>query len=847
MAKNMTRKGLAFGAGVALVASGFTSAPAFAAGELQAVPDTGTLYAVSHTSLFYLSTSVTAGNSSAELQYLKYNIITGGGFDVNAGNGSDKDAAVADTVTEPAVDALVTSGVYAATYTAGDVKNVLELEIEDSSSADFASNADDKTITVQPWVDKDGDNVVDAGEWQLAPITIKWIDRDNISLTTVLTQPVLGDTTVTAKVTSSNINLAQSAGTIEVDFTEFDATTPGAETDTTGVYSSTDDNLTFTTAGSASASASKVPGFIVSGSATTVVKATSYTATAQVSSANVGNTSTRTVSSTTVSTVGVSADASATNTASASNAIKVSMAATSLTIYAEVLTSGSAGIKDKTVTFTVAENAANSLASGASVTVGSGSLTNTNAGTVQSKTVTAVTDVDGLASVTISFTGMVKNNALSINASVDGRSGTAQVATWYEAEADSVHNLNVVGTSQEMVVAKSADFALNYVLLDQWGAILPAAGHTVTVTDGTNSLSAAFVSGKATVSWPGYATTTTKTMTASVFKSNVDTTKSTTTELTVNTPAAAARVSISGSFGTDVTPGTTDSLLNTKVFSVGDVRNGVAAPVVENGISVTGTVTDANGNATISSVTLSGADLLFAVDSKVYASGSVTVQTDASGAYAVTVYSNKAGKKTLTATAGAATKTQDIYFRAAAVSAGTTLTLDVPETAAPGSTVIVKGSLVDRFGNPVAATSSQNFAVSWTGKGFVSDLPTSVKADGTFSFFVLLGATDSGTSTVTATYDRDGSGSAFAAISASKTITIGASATPVAAFTKRAGDKIQIVSQGSEKVRFMLNGKRVASRSSLGTLNRTFDLVDGKNVIEIYVDGKRVLRRAATK
>jgi hypothetical protein len=65
--------------------------------------------------------------------------------------------------------------------------------------------------------------------------------------------------------------------------------------------------------------------------------------------------------------------------------------------------------------------------------------------------------------------------------------------------------------------------------------------------------------------------------------------------------------------------------------------------------------------------------------------------------------------------------------------------------------------------------------------------------------------------------------------------------------TKRIGDRLQVVSQGADKVRFVLNGKRVASRQSLGTLNRTFDLAAGKNVIEIYVDGKRVLRRAATK
>ena len=65
--------------------------------------------------------------------------------------------------------------------------------------------------------------------------------------------------------------------------------------------------------------------------------------------------------------------------------------------------------------------------------------------------------------------------------------------------------------------------------------------------------------------------------------------------------------------------------------------------------------------------------------------------------------------------------------------------------------------------------------------------------------------------------------------------------------TKRIGDRLQVVSQGNERVRFVLNGKRVASRQSLGTLNRTFDLANGKNVVEIFVDGERVLRRVASK
>jgi hypothetical protein len=66
-------------------------------------------------------------------------------------------------------------------------------------------------------------------------------------------------------------------------------------------------------------------------------------------------------------------------------------------------------------------------------------------------------------------------------------------------------------------------------------------------------------------------------------------------------------------------------------------------------------------------------------------------------------------------------------------------------------------------------------------------------------------------------------------------------------FTKRVGDQIKVVAVGSSKVRVELNGKRVASRQSMGSLNRSFELTSGKNVVEIFVDGERVLRRVASR
>jgi len=73
MTKNMTRKGLAFGAGVALVASGLAALPAQAAGTVTLSPSAGTSYNTLSSSTFSLM-PVLAGVSTAEYKYLKYKV-----------------------------------------------------------------------------------------------------------------------------------------------------------------------------------------------------------------------------------------------------------------------------------------------------------------------------------------------------------------------------------------------------------------------------------------------------------------------------------------------------------------------------------------------------------------------------------------------------------------------------------------------------------------------------------------------------------------------------------------------------------------------------------------------------
>jgi hypothetical protein len=73
MTKNMTRKGLAFGAGVALVASGLAALPAQAAGTVTLSPSAGTSYNTLSSSTFTLM-PVLAGVGADEYKYLRYKV-----------------------------------------------------------------------------------------------------------------------------------------------------------------------------------------------------------------------------------------------------------------------------------------------------------------------------------------------------------------------------------------------------------------------------------------------------------------------------------------------------------------------------------------------------------------------------------------------------------------------------------------------------------------------------------------------------------------------------------------------------------------------------------------------------
>jgi hypothetical protein len=411
----------------------------------------------------------------------------------------------------------------------------------------------------------------------------------------------------------------------------------------------------------------------------------------------------------------------------------------------------------------------------------------------------------GRATLTITYSNLDAGDQFTVDSEIQGYSGAALTLTAANPVATELSNINAIGTDQsskkaELHFVEDASFVLNYVVLDQYGELLTGAGHTVTVSDGTSSWSGAVSAGYANVTVAAYANPTSKTMTPTVYKNGVDVSISEpTAEVTVfktgSAPAAATSVTALGTVGNGNTGIISSSLriLNLEASVSADTRIGAAGPVTpttDSGIIISGTARDADLDETVTLVTLSAPGLMFQADG-VWSVGSITVHSDENGAYAADVYSNLAGKHTVTVTAGSGSATEVLYWAEADDNSGTSLVITAPDNVLPGSTLSVSMAVTDEFGNAVntvSTTAASNdeatdllgdFAVTYTGPGLiVGSIPTETGLDGLAKLGYLIGSNDTGTITVTAKYDANGDADYTDAgdLVVTKTITIGAAA-----------------------------------------------------------------------
>ena len=743
MFKTTSRKGLSLAAIVALGASLLAGSPALAAGEVNLETKSGTTYAALAGTTFQLQVNVGSAIPSSSYGQLKTKITNTGATTYSASL-----VMAAGAATSSGDVSSTTSGTTLAVTTASSTNSAGVISV---STANSVSGA---VLTIQSWLDADFDGVVDSGEFASEIRVVTFHKQSDIKFTTALTAPVLafGNSTLSAVVsTDKDINMAQlAAGAVKVAFATVAGTTytaSGVASHSAGVFN--DGETASAVVGATTTAKAQLGSISVSAGAT-------YVAVAIVNSIEASPEVYSVVGTATVANIDAPKLSDDANTTTSNNV----RAGSAIPLKFTAAVSKSAGVKAAAgtlVTVTVTEGTLTSV----SAVVGDGkTLANLSSTTSEKITFTVPVDADGLVTVNLAAT-MKANQTFTLKLSADNVETSAITVTAKDAAAHELVDMSTIGNGVLKIVS-GASAELKWSALDQFGAAL-TGNFRIYLTGGVTA-SADVVAGAASFVVSPTATTT---YTANLQKYNTstlvygDVSITDTHEVRVGTSNTASAVTIVGST-------TSGLVLNNNALKAADVRLGGTAPKVTadttNSAVLSGQVTDANGIATYGVVTLTAPNVMFQVGS-VYTLGSVTVPTNASGAYSdVKVFSNTAGKVSVSAVVGAAKKELGLTYNAAADTAGAKwVAVLAPTTIVPGSTAQFRFQLLDTWSNPVKVTTTSKIAITYTGPGFVtSTLPNTTDASGLISLSVLYGAKDEGAVTVTVSYDGDATASTTA-------------------------------------------------------------------------------------
>ena len=699
------------------------------------------------------------------------------------------------------------------------------------------------SITVQAWIDQNNNGLVD--DFYVSEVrTVSFVKAADVTTSIDLTSPLAGDTSAAATFSFTNVNTEQvELSKVGINFTQADGTALAGSAVVSLIKSGTTPALTFPSTTKVFTGATSTLTALVANTgsvkAQAVFKAAGDPGTADVIGASVS----KTVG--TVSAGSVAADVvDDTNENYASSGAGTVRNDGTCTVKAVVKNTAPPAVALAGAAVTA--KVETSVAPTTTKTVTVGGTTYTSAATLPGATDVAklavgTTDADGTVSLTVSTAGFTDADTVTVTFYSENLSD-AVVATLKDVTyAGYIENIN--GLKVTTVDGSAA--SVQVVVLDQFGATAPAgykatavfdatatnyvaqattaataasgaevslsSGRgTLTILDngtgkGVNTYDIGFTSGVVGAS----ATAITADLEVHVLDSVNTVAGSFTltdgsTALALNTAKDAYNMTAGqdGASNAELAIQTVDAAVVNVAFGNYDARGlAGAAPNVNGSLTnpyatLAGVVTSSFSGSVAAavlpnaSVTISGAGMQFWAQengSAIWGKDSLTVQANASGAFTFRAYSQAAGKSTVTITTGSLTKSVDLYTADADDNAGTSMTLAASDYVTAGSTVKVTIALVDRFGNPVAATdtadaadSAADFKVTWSGPGLiVGGLPDALGADGTAEVNVLLGSNDTGSITVVASYDQDGDNNYTDAtdIVVSKTLTIGSAPT----------------------------------------------------------------------
>jgi hypothetical protein len=831
MIKRDTRKGLSLGSIVALLASsivlGGAAAPASAETAPVISPAAGTSYTMLITEDFQIKTRLGTSQDPTYVSSLKYLVekSTGYALSVSAQKSIGELTAVSLSNWSGAtnVDGTATMSVIAAGNPAVTHDNVLAIQVW-SGSRTVTSLSASVTVNVTAFIDINANNFLDVGEPASTRQAISFVPWSGLGATVDIADVVHGDTRLTgSSVIPATVNREQltSSFVIEVVGDTQPLTTFGGSSKSNAIT------------GNALAQAATN---FVSVSSTTLVpqSAVSYSVRlyygtpaqgTQVAVKNISS-GTRTVAAISVAPV---VGANLIGTTSGNWIVRPNQ-----TYTVEVLaTTGSPAVSVSGAVLSVAITGT-TLELGAKEISINGAAFTTSYPTALSLT----TGANGRASFTIRTTGFVNDNNFTVTVTRQGITGTGTFTT--KAPVFTVANV-----FDDYFTAPGTAAALSYTVTDQWGENSARADQRLkvvrTATTGFNySETTSYVAvsaGAATFNYspqPATATGST-TVTVTLERLNSDTgvytadsgSSGVTTNINVSSTANA--------FGT--------GLAASRAASVSYFPNTVSWVAVSGTVANTGSSVVVTGNST----------LVFRVSSAVPAttSGTITVRAGSSGAYSFEVAALRAGNQTLTLTNGTATTTSLVVVAAAGADMGSTITWDTT-TIESGKTKVVTGTLTDANGNPVETSATRRTAgttasilVTFGGTAgvVVGNTPTSTDADGKFRVSVLTSAADSGTLTLTATYNKSGADTATAdRVTSVQSIAVTPAAAPevnavIGSFNGRwavrvenAKGSVVSVKAGNRWVKFSsLNNNYLFSRKSV--VGRTI-------AVSVWVDGE---------
>jgi hypothetical protein len=714
----------------------------------------------------------------------------GGGADLTSLNGTTKTITAVTATTISFVGGALAAGNVAAGDHDVNVKKVRTARssntyVVDSGSATDTSNevlileqgneTTSRTVTVEAWVDANGNNTIDGTEYASEVRTVTFKKASEITGTVTWTAPTLGDANLVATVSTTPVLNGPQVGNsmVHVVFTRQGIAGNGPDA---AAWNSTDGvwDASLSVTANTSAGVNGIAGTNWAAASAAVIAGT-YSARPYILTTAIGDAVAATVGST------QAADVKASIVATADNAVganETAAAATTVTIRTG---------KSVTVTATIYDATPAVVGAGIPVTATLSGVTGTIKVNGSTSSDSELTNASGVVTFTITSTTALATDAATLTIQAQNVNVAAQQAAytfdWQDATT-TLHDAQVANPASDVnrSIAKNGTATFSFKIADQWAQPLSgtyrlkvaSSGNTVntsyvTVTGGAASVSVTdgqIAAGSSITTAIDVEKDVSGTWTAQDLTNDGNTdgaadTVTYTIGVLTQTDAVTLDVDADTTYGS-ATADDSDVIAAKATVALDTRSSFTAVPAYANDVVISGRVAHATTAAVRPGavVTITGtSDMLF-TNGGAYTFGSITLVTDSSGEFDVSVYSNKVQKDTVvTVTSNGVSATKKVSFTTAGADSGTKVSFTgTPLSAVPGATFQVVATLQDAYNNTVDATAG-DVKVTYTGPGIVfGTLPNDTDSAGQAKFAVLVGAADSGTATITFAYDTNADG-----------------------------------------------------------------------------------------